>query len=311
MTLQASGAISLGQVDTELGLSATATISLGDTNVRTLLGVASGSLSLSNAYGKSNIRTYNITITTNTADLHLPTLTTAAGWPGGVVCNVNCTINSGVYVYGSTTATPAFRSGTSVALGGVWVAGTVLTLTNNGIIMGCGGAGAAGTVTVTGGNGLAGGQALSTSFAITVTNNGTIAGGGGGGGSGSGVPLSVIVSGAAAGSGGGGGGQGYNGGAGGTFATGTLSTNGTNGAAGTSTAAGAAGTTGSFTNGKTVVYSGASGAGGTSGVAGGAGAVGSYTTGATGGAGGAAGLAYSTASYITWAVTGTRLGPTA
>lgn len=54
MTLQSSGAISLSQVNTELGLSSTATISLGDSAVRTLAGVSSGAISLSSLYGKSN-----------------------------------------------------------------------------------------------------------------------------------------------------------------------------------------------------------------------------------------------------------------
>lgn len=55
MTLPASGAISLNQVNTELGLSATATISMGSTNVRTLFGVTSGAISMSNGWGKSNL----------------------------------------------------------------------------------------------------------------------------------------------------------------------------------------------------------------------------------------------------------------
>lgn len=54
MTLQSSGAISLANVNTELGRSSTANISLGETAVRTLAGVASGAISLSNLYGKSN-----------------------------------------------------------------------------------------------------------------------------------------------------------------------------------------------------------------------------------------------------------------
>lgn len=54
MTLQSSGPISLGNVNTELGRSATATISLGETAVRTLAGVPTGPISLSNLYGKSN-----------------------------------------------------------------------------------------------------------------------------------------------------------------------------------------------------------------------------------------------------------------
>jgi len=55
MTLPASGAISLSQVNTELGLTASTTVSLGASNVRTLAGVASGLIALSNLYGKSNI----------------------------------------------------------------------------------------------------------------------------------------------------------------------------------------------------------------------------------------------------------------
>jgi hypothetical protein len=55
MTLQSSGAISLSNVSVELGRSASATISLGEAAVRTLAGVASGPISLSNLYGKSNL----------------------------------------------------------------------------------------------------------------------------------------------------------------------------------------------------------------------------------------------------------------
>lgn len=61
MTLNASGPISLGgatvgqSINLELGQAATATTSLNATNVRTLLQVPSGQISLSNAYGKSNV----------------------------------------------------------------------------------------------------------------------------------------------------------------------------------------------------------------------------------------------------------------
>jgi hypothetical protein len=56
MTLPASGnPISFSQVDVELSFSATAQISLNDTAVRTLFGVASGAISLSNGYGKSSV----------------------------------------------------------------------------------------------------------------------------------------------------------------------------------------------------------------------------------------------------------------
>ena len=55
MTLPTSGnPISFSQVDVELGLSATAQISMNDTAVRTLFGVASGAIGMSCGLGKSN-----------------------------------------------------------------------------------------------------------------------------------------------------------------------------------------------------------------------------------------------------------------
>jgi hypothetical protein len=57
MTLQASGAIDLNQVHVELGTASGTTISMDDPDVRTLLGVPSGQISMSNAYGKTGIIT--------------------------------------------------------------------------------------------------------------------------------------------------------------------------------------------------------------------------------------------------------------
>lgn len=53
MTLPSSGAISLSQVNTELQKSSSATISLGDSDVRLLAQVPSGTISMSNLYGKT------------------------------------------------------------------------------------------------------------------------------------------------------------------------------------------------------------------------------------------------------------------
>jgi len=60
MALNSSGPIGLGgtavgrSIELELGMSGTSTISMNDAVVRTLLGVPSGTISLSAAYGKSN-----------------------------------------------------------------------------------------------------------------------------------------------------------------------------------------------------------------------------------------------------------------
>lgn len=64
MALNPSGPISLGgstagqSVNLELGQSATATISLGDSNVRALAGVPSGPISLDDLHGKSAVSVY-------------------------------------------------------------------------------------------------------------------------------------------------------------------------------------------------------------------------------------------------------------
>jgi hypothetical protein len=59
MALPASGAISLFDVNTELGLTHTAQLGLLCTNVRTLFGTASGAVGLQTGYGKSNTLAFN------------------------------------------------------------------------------------------------------------------------------------------------------------------------------------------------------------------------------------------------------------
>lgn len=72
MTLNASGPLSFGgattgqSINLELGVSATALASINSTSFRTLAGVASGQISVSNFYGKSNtVGNYSLSTTTS------------------------------------------------------------------------------------------------------------------------------------------------------------------------------------------------------------------------------------------------------
>jgi len=72
MTLPASGPISLSQVNTELQLSSTATISLNDANVRTLFNRSFGTISMSDGYGKAYTVAGNSGILTSGTSFTLP-----------------------------------------------------------------------------------------------------------------------------------------------------------------------------------------------------------------------------------------------
>ena len=58
MALPASGAISLNQVNVELGNSGTAQIGMNDAAVRGLFGIASGEIEMADGYGQSNVAWY-------------------------------------------------------------------------------------------------------------------------------------------------------------------------------------------------------------------------------------------------------------
>jgi hypothetical protein len=283
-------AISLSQVNTELGLSASALISMNDAAVRTLFGVASGQISMSQGYGKAN--QFAFTISSNQTNANLRTLAVNAGWNQS--SKVVATIGSGVYISSNTTGTPGLTVDGSFP-GGV-------DLINNGFIIGMGGAGGAGGSFADGFAGAGGGLALSVSVAVTVTNNGTIGGGGGGGGGGAASAIfnpfnnNFLYFGGGGGGGGRTGATNSSGGAGGN--PGVFDVPGDAGGAGTSGGAGVGGA-GAL-----------SGTGGTGGDWGSAGSVGSAANPAPapGGAGGAAGAAISGNSNITYVATGTRLG---
>lgn len=257
---------------------------------------------------------FNYVISADTANFNVRTAAIAAGWDGIAPLKATVMVNAGVYVYSTSTASPAFDTGTP------FPSGSTITLINNGYIYGMGGAGATGGRSIfpsptaeTPAAGSSGGPALNAQAAITVVNIGVIAGGGGGGGGGGGA---YRDSGGwfNSGGGGGGGGQGYNGGAlgsGGSTGGGGYNANGNAGTAGSKTANGTAGS-GAASGGGEVggdggngAALGATGSSGTAGTAGADGAAGS------GSAGGSPGNSVTGNSNITWAVTGTRTGPIA
>ena len=80
MALPSSGAISLSDVNVELGKSATATISMNDSDLRGLFGLASGAVDMASGRGKSN--QFSLTISTNQNNANMATVATAAGWDG-------------------------------------------------------------------------------------------------------------------------------------------------------------------------------------------------------------------------------------
>jgi hypothetical protein len=290
MALPASGAISLSQVNVELGVSATATRSLNDATTRTLFGVASGQISMSQGYGKAN--QFSFTISSNQTNANLRTLAVNAGWNQS--SKVIATINSGVYVSSNGTGTPGLTVNGSFP-GGV-------ELVNNGFIVGMGGNGGTGRgfsgFTIVGGSGGAGGGgALSVSSAVTIQNNGTIAGGGGGGGGGNAYNQYYNESYYRTPGGGGGGGRssaaanssGGGGGGGGDWGAGS---------GGTGTVSGAGG--GGAGGGVVSIGFGENGGGG--------GGWGSGGAGTSVFGGGSGGYAVSGNGNITWTATGTRLG---
>lgn len=269
MTLPASGQITLNQVNVELDLSGTAQIGLGDAAVRGLFDVASGQISMSDGYGKSNIQvgqqaftsagTYTWTApSSGVSSVSIVAVggggrsSSGAGGGGGELRyknNISVSGGTGYTVVignpnsantnGSQVASSTFNGTTVIATGGFTA--------SSGSSAGAGGSNGTGDG---GGNGGDGGDASS--------NYGS--GGGAGGYSGTGGAGSGNGN-ATAGSGGGGGG-GHNSGpnylyAGGGGGVGILG-QGSNGAA--NGGGGSGGSNGTFTNPNGGIYGGGGGA---------------------------------------------------
>lgn len=196
--------ISAQNINTELSRAVTTTMSFNESAIRGLAEKPTDSTTISmlDLSGKSSrkpiVGTSQTSFTVNTTQTTI-NISLLSGYIAGKT-DVTITVNSGVYVYSTSTSVPALTITGATA-------GDTVTLINNGHIIGCGGDGGATSGTYAAG--YAGGPAISLGCPITIANYRNIAGGGGGG--------AASVSGGGGGAGGGRGGEypRYPGGAGG------------------------------------------------------------------------------------------------
>lgn len=163
----------MNDVNNALGLASPykQTVSLNDTAVRALLGRSSGAIAMSDAYGKPvPPALLSLSISSSVQSINLYTWAVNSGWDKSA--KVEFTINSGVYVWSSSTGTPAITTGGSFPGG--------LSIVNNGYIMGKGGNGG-GSYSSYHFAATSGGPAIRLDVNASITNNGYIGGGGGGG----------------------------------------------------------------------------------------------------------------------------------
>jgi len=102
MTLASSGTMSIGgttstrSINLELGRSGTATSNLGETDLRTLAGVSSGAISISNFYNKSNsLDSQTITVGQGSGNRFGFSNFSSVGWTGGSITDGTCNFKSG------------------------------------------------------------------------------------------------------------------------------------------------------------------------------------------------------------------------
>lgn len=195
MALQTTGEISFSDINDEFGKYTNEPISLGDTEVRSLFGQTSGSVSINNAYSKT-APYFNLNVTSSLAttyDLYAEAVT--AGW--NEIQKLSLTLDSNGWIQGGLEIVGNFQRGVKVI--------------NDGHISGTGGKGGdrgywfhtSGTSSSTSQHtatpatpGEPGGSAITVNCtksgfpagnpdaegSVEIINNGTLSGGGGGGG---------------------------------------------------------------------------------------------------------------------------------
>jgi len=162
MTLATSGTMSIGgtttdrSINVELGRSATATSNMGETDLRSLAGVASGAISMSNFYGKSSYD-WVVTVTNQSATIFGqsfqgygsigdPSNPTTFGSATDTTCDLysdnpsfqwySVNNNPTSFYINSSTGTPTGNAGWTILhiyLGQTGTSGTPITRTRSGL----------------------------------------------------------------------------------------------------------------------------------------------------------------------------------
>jgi hypothetical protein len=123
MTLQTSGPISLGNVAVELGRTSTTTTSLGEAAVRSLAGVASGPVSLSNLYGKSNESFWYATFGSTVVNFQILGTDSSGNIYAGATSAVFKWNREGTLIWARTVSGPFINGGWIDASGNIYLAG--------------------------------------------------------------------------------------------------------------------------------------------------------------------------------------------
>ena len=110
MALPTSGTITLDEIHVEAGGTTNTTATINDTDIRALIGKASGAtMSFSEWYGASGSVTINLTIGANTNNYNIQN--SRGGTYVAGATTVNLTINSGVTVGSTSTGAYALETG--------------------------------------------------------------------------------------------------------------------------------------------------------------------------------------------------------
>ena len=177
MTLQTSGPISFADIVGPNGLNRPGTVlhMSSDTDALALIGKVTGqAVYITDFYGRSTSTNITYTFASSVANASL-NVSTISGYISGVINNITIIVNYGVYLYSTGTGTPGLTINGASAL-------DVITLTDNGYIIGMGGGGGGADSNDTYHAPGVGGPALSIAHNVTINGSGYIAGGGGGGG---------------------------------------------------------------------------------------------------------------------------------